>query len=201
MKNKILSLTPQLISVFLILFIIYSIINFHFYKSLLISADLEVLNNNNNNNDNNNKPSVILADSILGNLAKQFDSISKQFEYKIDLDGKQIFPNDTIKEDIVTNYKSHTYTINALRYKVLGFSISASDLNIHVKPSKIDATKTKIDIPSLLARDVTVNNGVINLSYHQIDLGSIYGIYDKATDKMTMHIPIGVALHYLPHNI
>jgi hypothetical protein len=162
----------------------------------LIYADLEVVNNNNDNI----KPSVILADGILGNLAKQFDSISKQFGYKIDLDGKQIFPNDTIKEDIVTNYKSHTYTINALKYKVLGFSISASDINIRVRPSKIDATKTKIDFPSF-ARDVTVNNGVINLSYHQIDLGSIYGIYDKATDKMTMQIPIGIALHYLPHNI
>jgi hypothetical protein len=192
MKNKILSLTPQLILAFLILFIMYSVINFHFYKSLLIYADLEVLDN---------RPSVIPADSILGNLAKQFDSISKQFEYKIDLDGKQIFPNDTIKEDIVTNYKSHTYTISALKYRILGFSISASDVNIHVKPSKIDSTETKIDIPSLLARDVIVNNGVINLSYHQIDLGSIYGIYDKATDKMTMHIPIGIALHYLPHNI
>jgi hypothetical protein len=193
MKNKILSLTPQLILAFLILFIMYSVINFHFYKSLLIYADLEVLDNN--------RPSVIQADSILGNLAKQFDSISKQFEYKIDLDGKQIFPNDRIKEDIVTNYKSHTYTISALKYRVLGFSISASDVNIHVKPSKIDSTETKIDIPSLVARDVIVNNGVINLSYHQIDLGSIYGIYDKATDKMTMHIPIGIALHYLPHNI
>jgi hypothetical protein len=195
MNNKILSLTPGQILAFLILFIMCSIINFHFYKSLLIYADLEVLNNN------NDKPSVIPADSILGNLAKQFDSISKQFEYKIDLDGKQIFPNDTIKEDIVTNYKSHIYTISALKYRVLGFSISASDVKIHVKPSKIDSTKTKIDIPSLLARDVTVNNGVINLNYHQIDLGSIYGIYDKATDKMTMHIPIGIALHYLPHNI
>jgi hypothetical protein len=193
MKNKILSLTPQLILAFLILFIMYSVINVHFYKSLLIYADLEVLDNN--------RPSVIQADSILGNLAKQFDSISKQFEYKIDLDGKQIFPNDRIKEDIVTNYKSHTYTISALKYRVLGFSISASDVNIHVKPSKIDSTETKIDIPSLVARDVIVNNGVINLSYHQIDLGSIYGIYDKATDKMTMHIPIGIALHYLPHNI
>jgi hypothetical protein len=197
MNNKIISLTPGQILAFLVLFIMCSIINFHFYKSVLIYADLEVLNNNNDNN----KPSVILADSILGNLAKQFDSISKQFEYKIDLDGKQIFPNDTIKEDIVTNYKSHIYTISALKYRVLGFSISASDVKIHVKPSKIDSTKTKIDIPSLLARDVTVNNGVINLNYHQIDLGSIYGIYDKATDKMTMHIPIGIALHYLPHNI
>ena len=198
MKNRILSLTSQVILAFLILFTIYSITNFHYYKSLFIYGDLEVTNNNNHDDD---KPSVISADSILGNIAKQFDSISKQFEYKIDLDGKQIFPNDTIKEDIVTNYKSHTYTISALKYRLLGFSISASDVNIRVKPSKIDATRTKIDFPSLFAKDVTVNNGIINLNYHQIDLGSIYGIYDKTTDKMTMHIPIVIALHYLPHNI
>ena len=37
--------------------------------------------------DNNN--------NILGNLAKQF-------EYTLDLDAKQIFPNDTIKNSIVT---------------------------------------------------------------------------------------------------
>ena len=198
MKNRILSLTSQVILAFLILFTMYSITNFHYYKSLFIYGDLELTNNNNHDDD---KPSVISADSILGNIAKQFDSISKQFEYKVDLDGKQIFPNDTIKEDIVTNYKSHTYTISALKYRLLGFSISASDVNIHVKPSKIDATMTKIDFPSLFARDVTVNNGIINLSYHQIDLGSVYGIYDKTTDKMTMHIPIVIALHYLPRNI
>lgn len=197
MKNRILSLTSQVILTFLILFTMYSITNFHYYKSLFIYGE-EVTNNNNHDDD---KPSVISAGSILGNIAKQFDSISKQFEYKIDLDGKQIFPNDTIKEDIVTNYKSHTYTISALKYTLLGFSISASGVNIDVKPSKIDATRTKIDFPSLFARDVTVNNGIINLNYHQIDLGSIYGIYDKTTDKMTMHIPIVIALHYLPHNI
>jgi hypothetical protein len=47
----------------------------------------------------------------------------------------------------------------------------------------ISMTRLLIVCWSLFARDVTVNNGVINLSYHQIDLGSIYGIYDKATDK------------------
>ena len=61
--------------------------------------------------------------------------------------------------------------------------------------------KTKIDIPLLFARNVSVSNGIINLKYGEINLGSIYGIYDKTSDKITMHIPISTALQYLPHNI
>ena len=65
---------------------------------------------------------------VFGNLAKQFDSFTKQFEYKVDLDGKQIFPNDMIKQDIVTNYKSSNYSISSLKYRLLGFNITASDI-------------------------------------------------------------------------
>jgi hypothetical protein len=85
--------------------------------------------------------------------------------------------------------------------RVLGFDISAMDIKIHVNLSKIDTIKTKIDFPSLFARNVSVSNGLINLKYGEINLGSIYGIYDKTTDKITMHIPISTALQYLPHNI
>jgi hypothetical protein len=149
-----------------------------------------------------NNPLVPIADNnIFGNLAKQSGSFTKQFEYTVDLDGKQIFPNDTIKQDIVTNYKSSDYNISSLKYRLLGFDITASDIKIHVNPSKIDAIRTKIDFPLLFARDVSVTNGIIDLKYGEINLGSIYGIYDKTTDKITMHIPISTALQYLPHNI
>ena len=105
-----------------------------------------------------------------------------------------------IKQDIVTNYKSSNYSISSLKYRLLGFNITASDIRIHVNPSKIDTVKTKINFPLIFARNVTVNNGLINLRYYEINLGSIYGIYDKITDKMTMHIPIRIALQYIPHN-
>jgi hypothetical protein len=59
-----------------------------------------------------------------------FGSLSKQFEYTIDLDGKQIFPNDTIKQDIVTKYKPADYNISSLNYKLLGFNITASNIKI-----------------------------------------------------------------------
>jgi hypothetical protein len=58
--------------------------------------------------------------------------------------------------------------------------------------------RTKVDSPLVLARDVSVTNRLLNLKYKEVDLGSIYGIYYKSSDKMIMHIPINIALHYLP---
>jgi hypothetical protein len=113
------------------------------------------------------------------------------------LDGKQIFPNNTLKENIVDKYQPSTYDIKGLKYNLLGFNITAHDTKIHVNPSRIDTTKTRVDIPLMLARNVTVTNGVINLDYNQVDLGSIYGIYDKTTDKIMVHIPLAVASKYL----
>jgi hypothetical protein len=46
----------------------------------------------------------------------------------------------------------------------------------------------------LLAKDIRVSNGgLINLSYNEVELQSVYGIYDKATDKMSVHVPIAIA--------
>jgi hypothetical protein len=85
-----------------------------------------------------------------------------------------------------------------LNYELLGFKITASDIKIHVDPKKIDNTKTRIDIPLLLAEDIRVSNGgLISLSYDALDLGSVYGIYDKATDKMTVHVSISIASKYI----
>lgn len=142
--------------------------------------------------DNIIRPVADNNNNIFGNLAKQF-------EYTVDLDGKQIFPNDTIKQDIVTKYKSADYNISNLNYKLLGFNITASNIKIHVNPSKIDQTRTRVDFPVMTARSVNVTNGSINSKYGEVNLGSIYGIYNKSTDKMTMHIPSSVALQYLLH--
>jgi hypothetical protein len=90
-----------------------------------------------------------------------------------------------------------TYDIKDLKYNLLGFNVATHDIKIRVTPSRIDTTKTRIDIPLMLGRNVTVTNGVINLNYNQVNLGSIYAIYDKTTDKMTVHIPLVVASRYL----
>jgi hypothetical protein len=132
--------------------------------------------------------------SIFGNISKAFN---KQFEYTVVLDGKQLFPNKTLKENIVTKYETSTYNLSTLKYKLLGFNITASNIMIQISPSRIDDTKTRIDIPIMLAKNVTVSNGIINLKYNQVDLGSIYGIYDIPTDKVTVHIPLSTVAKYV----
>ena len=119
-------------------------------------------------------------------------NIVKNFEYTVDLPGKQIFPNDKIKQSLTSDYKSAEYNIANLNYVLLGFKITASDIKIHVDPKRIDSSKTRVNIPLMHAENVKLSNGHINLSYNQIDLNSVYGIYDKNTDKMTVHIPFGV---------
>lgn len=134
---------------------------------------------------------------IIGNISKAFNGLTRQPEYTVTLDGKQIFPNSILKQSIVDKYQPSTYDIRNLNYNILGFNITAHDIKIHINPSRIDTTKTRVDIPLMLARNVTVTNGVINLKYNQVDLGSIYGIYDKTTDKMMVHIPFVIASKYL----
>lgn len=129
---------------------------------------------------------------------KELENLVKNFEYTFDLDGNQIFPTNNIKQDIVSEYKSSEYNIDDMDYELLGFKIRASDIKIHVDSKKIDDTETRVDIPVLLAKDIKVSNGgLINLSYDAVDLGSVYGIYNKATDKMTVHVPLGIAAKYV----
>jgi hypothetical protein len=128
---------------------------------------------------------------------QELESLIKNFEYTFDLEGSQIFPNNNIKQNIVSEYESSEYNIDDLNYELLHFKIVASDIKIRVDPKKIDDSKTRVDIPLMLAKDVKVSNGPINLSYNEVDLGSIYGIYDKTTDKMTVHVPASVAVKYI----
>jgi hypothetical protein len=128
---------------------------------------------------------------------KELENLIKNFEYTFDLEGSQIFPNNNIKQNIVSEYESSEYNIDDLNYELLGFKITASDVKIHVDPKKIDDSKTRVDIPLMLAKDVKVSNSPINLSYNEVDLGSVYGIYDKTIDKMTVHVPVSVAIKYI----
>ena len=195
-EKKIFRLLSSMMLALLLSIIMFSIHTF----SSLVAAYAETIDMNNSYvlgiHDN---ILTITDNSLLGNLAKQFGGLTNQFEYTVNLDGKQIFPNDTIKQDIVTKYTSKDYNINSLNYKILGFNINASNIKIRVNPSRIDQSTTRVDFPVLLARNVTVTNGSINLKYRQVNLGSIYGIYNKDTDKMTVHIPISTALQYLPN--
>jgi len=124
----------------------------------------------------------------------------KQTEYILDVSGSQVFPNQTIKDRIINLYKSSDYEIPVLEYHLLGFDINAFDVKMHVEPKEVNSTVTRIDIPLLHAKNVSVAREYIssyNASYNKVDLGSIYADYDKMTDKMSIHIPVNVVSKYL----
>lgn len=147
---------------------------------------------------------IVLEDNIdllsyTAYFLNDLKNLITNFEYTFDVSGDQIFPNDTIKQNIVSKYEPSKFVINNLRHQLLGFNITASDIMIHVSPKKMDITKTMVSIPLLLAKDVRINDGtgLINLSYNQVDLDSVYGVYDKNEDRMTVHVPINVAAKYI----
>jgi hypothetical protein len=57
---------------------------------------------------------------------------------------------------------------------------------------------TRVDLPIVIARNVSVTNGSINLKYAEVNMGSVYGIYNKNTDKMTMHIQLAYLYNIYP---
>ena len=81
---------------------------------------------------------------------------------------------------------------------MLGFNISATDIQVKANVKKIDQSNTtRIDFPVMQARDANVRNGVSNQNFTNVDLSSIYAIYDPQTDKFTFHVPDSIAAKYL----
>lgn len=118
------------------------------------------------------------------------------FEYTFDIDGAQIFPNDTVKHSIVSEYNPSVYNIPSLQYKIMEHVINASDVQIHVDPTRIDEANTRLDF-QIYANNAEVTGQLLSKSYNNLEITSAYGIYNQATDKMTIHIPYSVALRHL----
>src|ERR671915_1878968 len=118
------------------------------------------------------------------------------FEYTFDIDGAQIFPNDTVKHSIVTEYNPSVYKIPNLQYVIMEHIINAWDVQIHVDPTRIDNANTRLDF-QIYANNAEVTGQWLSKSYDSIEIRSAYGIYDRVTDKMTIHIPYSVALQHL----
>ena len=118
------------------------------------------------------------------------------FEYTFDIDGEQIFPNDTVKHSIVTEYNPSVYNIPSLQYKIMEHTINASDVQIHVDPTRIDDANTRLEF-QIYANNAEVTGQLLSKSYNNLEITSAYGIYNQATDKMTIHIPYSVALRHL----
>jgi hypothetical protein len=133
-----------------------------------------------------------------------FDSIlgifeGKPLEYQIEIDANQIFPNESIKNEIAANSTSLEFTMPVLNYDLLGFNISASNIEVNASSKQVsdDSNNKRIDFPVMLAKTVNVRNEIIDKNFTDVDLSSIYAIYDPKTDKITFHIPFNVAARYL----
>ena len=140
------------------------------------------------------------AQPLASQQEKAWDNIAflflDAFEYTFDIDGAQIFPNDTIKHSIVTEYNPSVYIIPSLQYKIMEHMINASDVEIHVNPTRIDDAITRLDF-QIYANNAEVTGQSLNKSYNNLEIKSAYGIYDRVTDKMTIHMPYSAALQQL----
>jgi hypothetical protein len=82
------------------------------------------------NDKNINTLLTAAADNIFNNFKEELFNFAKQFEYTVDIDADQVFPNKTIKYTMLNRYESSEYTIPVLKYSMLGFDISATDIRV-----------------------------------------------------------------------
>jgi hypothetical protein len=139
------------------------------------------------------QPLLSLQEKLSDNITFLF---LDAFEYTFDIDGEQIFPNDTVKHSIVTEYDASVYNIPTLHYTIMEHTINASDIEIHVVPTRIDEANTRLDF-QIFANNADVTGQLLSKSYNDLEITSAYGIYDRITDKMTVHVPYSVALQPL----
>lgn len=144
----------------------------------------------------------VMFNNVFDIFEGNFLNLANPFEHTVEIDADQIFPNETLKREIVSDSGPLKFTMPALKYNLLGFNISATDIEVNASAKQItddsdQINNTRIDFPVMLARNVNVSNGIINKNFNNIDLSSTYMIYDPMTDKFTFHVPFGVAAKYL----
>ena len=132
-------------------------------------------------------------ENLLDNIAFLF---LDAFDYTFDIDGAQIFPNDTVKHSIVNEYNPSVYNIPSLQYVIMEHMINASHVEIHVDPTRIDEANTRLDF-QIYAKNAEVTGQTLNKSYNDFEIKSAYGTYNQITDKMTIHIPYSAAIQQL----
>ena len=125
--------------------------------------------------------SVILALSIQAKSDQPFlnrqeehsDSIGffflDAFEYTFDIGGEQIFPNDTVKRSIVTEYNPSVYNIPTLHYTIMGHRINASDVEIRVISTRINEAITRLDF-QVYANKSEVTGQLLSKSHNDLEI-------------------------------
>jgi hypothetical protein len=96
----------------------------------------------------------------------------------------------------VTEYSPSVYNIPSLQYKIMDHMINTSDVRIHVDPTRIDEANMRLDF-QIYANNAEVTGQSLNKNYNNLEIRSAYGIYNRVTDKMTIHISYNVALQHL----
>ena len=115
------------------------------------------------------------AQALISRQEKQLDNIAffflEAFEYTLDIDGAQIFPNDTVKHSIVAEYNPSVYNIPSLQYKIMEHIINASDVEIHVNPTRIDEANTRLEF-QIYANYAEVTGQWLSKSYNDLGIRS-----------------------------
>ena len=138
----------------------------------------------------------VLFDNILDILK------GKPFEHLVEINANQIFPNETVKREMINKSGSLEFDMPIMKYDLLGFNISASDIEVNASSKQViddsgQSKKTRIDFPVMLAKNVNVSNEITTQTFNNVDLSSIYAIYDPKTDKFTFHVPYDIAARFL----
>jgi len=121
----------------------------------------------------------VMFDNVFDIFEGNFLNLANPFEHTVEIDADQIFPNETLKREIVSDSGPLKFTMPALKYNLLGFNISATDIEVNASAKQItddsdQINNTRIDFPVMLARNVNVSNGIINKNFNNIDLSSTY---------------------------
>lgn len=117
------------------------------------------------------------------------------FEYKLDVDSSELFPSEQVKDDLIAKSEPSQFAIAEIEREIAGFKVSAQDVLMKLSPSKLDQSTTRIDV-DVQGRMVEIN-GIFTKTYSNVDVDGIYGVYNAATDKVTIHVPFAVALSLL----
>jgi hypothetical protein len=131
-----------------------------------------------------------------GMLDNGFFFLLDNGDYTFDIHGRQIFPNDQSKYSILTEHHPSVYNISGLTFAIMGHTINASNVQIDVQPTVIDDTKTKVNF-EIYATKADVAGPWMSRSYNNLEIKSLYGIYDETTDKMIIHVPYTTVLSLL----
>lgn len=114
------------------------------------------------------------------------------FDYTMDVDASELFPSDQVREEIIATSEPSQFTIAEIKREIAGFTVSAQNVFMELSPSKVDSSNTRLDV-GIQGASVEIG-GLLTKTYSDVNID---GIYNAATDKVTIHVPYAVALSLL----